>query len=152
VMFIVGAVILGVADRQPTERDTERFRLRDALAMGAAQAMALQPGVSRSGITISAGRFLRFDRTAATRLSFLMSIPIIGGAALYKGAQVVADGGLPSGATEPFLWGMVASAVSGLFAITWLLRILQTHTFTPFIIYRVIVGVALIVIFATGLR
>jgi undecaprenyl-diphosphatase len=151
-MLIVFAVVLGIADRLPASRDVDSFRLRDALTMGIAQAVALQPGVSRSGVTITAGRWLRFDRAAATRLSFLMSIPIIAGAALYKGAEVIADGGIPHGATEPFIWGMLASAVSGLFAITWLLRLMQTRTFTPFIVYRIVAGLAIIVIFATGIR
>ena len=89
--------------------------------MGVAQALALAPGVSRSGVTISAGRWLRFDREAATRLSFLMSIPIIGGATLYKGAQLARDG-IPQGFGSAFVWGVVASAVSGFLAIAFLLR------------------------------
>ena len=77
--------------------------------MGGAQAVALQPGVSRSGITISMGRWLQFDRTAATRLSFLMSLPIIAGAGLFKGVEVVRDGGIPDNYVAPFLWGMLAA-------------------------------------------
>jgi undecaprenyl-diphosphatase len=151
-MFIVFAVILGLADRLPTSRDMERFKLRDAVTMGLAQAVALQPGVSRSGVTISAGRWLRFDRPSATRLSFLMSIPIIAGAALYKGGEVFTGTGIPHDFVGPFIWGMVASAVSGFAAIAWLLRLLKTHTFTPFIVYRILAGAVIIVIFATGIR
>jgi len=152
VMMMVFGVVLYLADRLPGPRRFESFRLRDALLMGAAQAVALQPGVSRSGVTISEGRWLGFDRESATRLSFLMSLPIIAGAALYQGAQVAGDGGIPSNFVAAFFWGMVASAVSGWFAISWLLRLLRTHTFTPFVIYRLIVGAVVIVVFATGLR
>jgi undecaprenyl-diphosphatase len=114
--------------------------------------VALQPGVSRSGITISMGRWLAFDRTAAARLSFLMSLPIIAGAGLYKGLQVARDGGIPDSYVAPFIWGMVAAAISSFLVIGWLLKFLQTRSFTPFVIYRFVVGAAIIVIFATGLR
>jgi undecaprenyl-diphosphatase len=150
-MLIVFAFVLWLADRAPEGRSEEQFRTRDALVMGIAQAIALQPGVSRSGVTISAGRWLRFDREAATRLSFLMSIPIIAGAALYKGAKVAADG-LPSDFVEPMIWGIVASAISGFIAIAGLLRLLRSTSFAPFVAYRVLVGIAIIVVFATGLR
>jgi undecaprenyl-diphosphatase len=152
VMLIVFAVVLYLADRLPGRRHQDDFRLRDALLMGGAQAVALQPGVSRSGITISMGRWLAFDRTAATRLSFLMSLPIIAGAGLFEGFEVVRDGGIPDDYVAPFLWGMVAAAISSFFVIALLLKFLQTHTFTPFVIYRIVVGALVIVIFATGLR
>ena len=145
-------VVLYLADRLPNRRHQDDFRLRDALLMGGAQAVALQPGVSRSGITISMGRWLRFDRTAATRLSFLMSLPIIAGAGLFKGAEVVRDGGIPDSYVAPFLWGMLAAAISAFIVIALLLKFLQTHTFTPFVIYRIAAGVAVILVFSTGLR
>lgn len=151
-MFVVFAVVLYFADRLPQGRHQDDFRLRDALLMGGAQAVALQPGVSRSGITISMGRWLRFDRTAATRLSFLMSLPIIAGAGLYKGLEVVRDGGIPDSYVAPFLWGMMAAAISSFVVIALLLRFLQRHSFTPFVIYRIAAGVAVIIVFATDLR
>ena len=152
VMFIVFGVVLYFADLLPGRRKQGDFRLRDALLMGGAQAVALQPGVSRSGITISMGRWLEFDRIAATRLSFLMSLPIIAGAGLFKGLKVARDGGIPDAYVAPTLWGMLAAAVSAFVVIALLLKFLQTHTFTPFVIYRVVVGIAVIVIFATGIR
>jgi undecaprenyl-diphosphatase len=152
VMLIVFAVVLYLADRLPGTRHQDGFRLRDALLMGSAQAVALQPGVSRSGITISMGRWLSFDRTAATRLSFLMSLPIIAGAGLFKGLEVAGDGGIPDNYVAPFLWGMLAAAISSFVVIALLLKFLQTHTFTPFVIYRIVAGAAIILIFATGLR
>jgi undecaprenyl-diphosphatase len=100
---------------------------------------------------MTAGRWLRFDRAAAARLSFLMSIPIIAGAGLYKGAEV-ASSGIPSDFIAPFLWGFAAAAVSGFLAIAWLIRYLQTNTFFPFVVYRWVVGALVIVVFATGLR
>jgi undecaprenyl-diphosphatase len=148
---IVFALLLEWADRAFAERQTDEFHARDAGIMGIAQALALAPGVSRSGVTISAGRWLHFDRQAATRLSFLMSIPIIAGATLYKGAEVARDG-IPSGYGSAFFWGIVASAISGFVAIAFLLRFVQTHTFRPFVIYRIVVGVVVIIVFATGLR
>ena len=152
VMLIVFGVVLLLADRLPAQRHQDDFRLRDALLMGTAQAVSLQPGVSRSGITISMGRWLAFERPAAARLSFLMSLPIIAGAGLYKGVQVIRDGGIPDNYVAPFIWGMVAAAISSFLVIGWLLRFLQTRSFAPFVIYRFVVGAAIIVIFATGLR
>jgi undecaprenyl-diphosphatase len=152
VMLIVFAVVLYLADRLPGPRHQGDFRLRDALLMGGAQAVALQPGVSRSGITISMGRWLAFDRTAATRLSFLMSLPIIAGAGLFEAFEVARDGGIPDNYVAPFLWGMLAAAISSFVVIALLLKFLQTHTFTPFVIYRVAAGAAVILVFATGLR
>jgi undecaprenyl-diphosphatase len=148
---IVFALLLEWADRARSSRDMGDFHTRDATVMGIAQALALAPGVSRAGVTISAGRWLHFDRPAATRLSFLMSIPIIGGATLYKGAQLAGDG-IPSGFGSAFLWGVVASAVSGFVAIALVLKYIRTHSFRPFVIYRIVVGIAIIVIFATGIR
>ena len=116
VMLIVFGTVLLLIDRLPGSRFVSDFRFRDAAIMGVAQALALQPGVSRSGVTMTAGRWLRFDRAAAARLSFLMSIPIIAGAGLYKGAEVASDG-FPSDFAAPFFWGFVASAVSGFIAI-----------------------------------
>jgi undecaprenyl-diphosphatase len=152
VMLIVFGIVLLLADRLPARRHQDDFRLRDALLMGAAQAVALQPGVSRSGITISMGRWLEFDRTAAARLSFLMSLPIIAGAGLFKGFEVVRDGGIPDNYVAPFLWGMLAAAVSSFLVISWLLKFLQTRSFAPFVVYRFVAGAAVIAIFAAGLR
>lgn len=152
VMLIVFGFVLLLVDRLGGERPSDDLRRRDALIMGIAQAISLQPGVSRSGVTMTAGRWLRFDRAAAARLSFLMAIPITAGAGVYKGLEVVRDGGIPSGFVAPFIWGTIASAVSGFIAIAWLLRYLRANSFLPFVIYRFVVGGAVILIFATGLR
>ena len=152
VMSIVFALVLYWTDHLPAVRPTEEFSKRDAILMGAAQALALQPGVSRSGVTVSMGRWLKFDRPAAVRISFLMSLPIIFGAGLFKGLQVLAGDGVPADLVPAFIWGMLAAMVSGFVAIAWLLRYVQTRTLTPFVIYRIVLGVIVIIVFATGWR
>jgi undecaprenyl-diphosphatase len=144
--------VLQWADRARESRAASGFTSHDAVLMGTAQALALQPGVSRSGATISMARYLHFDRVAATRLSFLMSLPIIAGAGLFEGLQVAADGGIDRELVPPFVWGMLAAGVSGFLAVAGLLRLLRTWSFTPLVVYRVLAGTAVIVVFATGWR
>ncbi|MDP9070435.1 MAG: undecaprenyl-diphosphate phosphatase [Actinomycetota bacterium] len=151
VMLVVFGLVLLWADRLRGTRQADAFRLRDALLMGTAQACALQPGVSRSGATISMGRWLGFDRAAAARLSFLMSLPIIGGAGLYKGVDVAAEG-IPAGFGPAFAWGMLASGVTGFLAVWMLLRFVTTRSFLPFVAYRVVVGAAVVAIAASPFR
>lgn len=150
VMLIVFGVVLAWVDRRVSTRAAEMgdapFGPRDAALMGLAQASALMPGVSRSGVTISTGRLLGFDRESAARLSFLMAMPVIAGAGALKGVKVIADGGLGPGLAAPFLWGMTASALTGALAVWFLLRLVKTRTFMPFVAYRVVAGVAVIAI------
>ena len=152
VMLIVFGGVLLVADRATGTRTIDDFRPRDALIMGLCQAGALQPGVSRSGVTMSAGRWLGLDRDAAARISFLMSLPIIGGAALYTGVELMADGGPPPGTGGAFIWGMLASGITGSLAVWLVLRVVRTRSFAPFVVYRVAVGLAVLGLLATGLR
>lgn len=151
VMLIVFGLVLLVADRLPGTLKESDYGPRQALGMGLAQAAALSPGVSRSGITITVGRFLGFDRNAAARLSFLMSMPITGGAALYKGADLAVDG-LPPGTAPAFFWGIVASGVTGLAAVWLVLRVVRTRSFLPFVVYRVAAGLAVLALLASPLR
>ena len=145
VMLIVFAVVLQLADRLAGVRSIDTFSVRDALLMGSAQAVALQPGVSRSGATISMGRFLGYERDAAARISFLMSVPITGGVGLYKGLSVFVLGdGLPPGFAAPFFWGTVASALTGFVAVWGLMRLIRTRSFFPFVVYRIVLGVYVI--------
>jgi undecaprenyl-diphosphatase len=148
VMLIVFGLILYVADRLPGDRQEEGFRLRDAAFMGLGQALALEPGVSRSGVTVSVARKLGFDRNASARLSFLMSLPIIAGAGVFATLDVMSEGGIPSEFWPPFLWGMAASAVTGWVAVWPTLKIVRTYSFTPFVIYRVSLGVLILVALA----
>ena len=151
-LLIVFGLVLLVADRLGGEREADRFRVRDALLMGLAQAAALQPGVSRSGVTITTARALGFRRDSAARLSFLMSLPIIAGVGLYKGADVLLGEGIPSGFLGAFAAGMVASGVTGYAAVWATLRLVRTRTFTPFVIYRCIVGAGVILLVVSGVR
>jgi undecaprenyl-diphosphatase len=151
VSLILGGLLLAVADRVPGRRKVDDYRARDALVVGAAQALALNPGTSRSGITITAGRFLHFDRDAAARLSFLMMIPVTAGAVTLKMAGLATDG-IPEGLLVPMLVGIVTSAVSGWIAVWGTLTLVRTRSFMPFVIYRVVVGLLVLVIVATGWR
>ncbi|MGH9165207.1 MAG: undecaprenyl-diphosphate phosphatase [Acidimicrobiales bacterium] len=146
VMLVVFGLVLAWADRLPGRQDISSFGPREALWMGAAQAAALQPGVSRSGATMSMGRYLGFDRDASARISFLMSLPIIAGAGVFQGAKVMADGGLPAGVGPAFAWGVVTSGVTGFIAVWALLRLIRTRSFTPFVAYRVVAGLAVIAV------
>jgi len=152
VLLIVFGLVLLAADRAGGDRAENEFRLRDALVMGLAQSVALSPGVSRSGITITAGRWLGFDRDATARLSFLMSLPIIGGAALYQGIEVLAEGGLPPGTAPAFAWGIVASGITGAAAVWGVLRLIRTRSFTPFVVYRVVAGASVLGLLASKFR
>jgi undecaprenyl-diphosphatase len=133
------------------DRDTEDLGWFDALLIGVAQALALFPGVSRSGITMMTGLLLRLDRESAARYSFLMSIPVIGGAAAFKGLQIARDG-LPAGTAMPFAVGMAAAALSGIAAIWFVLAYLKRHNFNIFVIYRIVVGVGVIILVVAGVR
>jgi len=151
VMLIVFGLVLALADRLPSNLAEGDYGRRQALIMGLAQAAALSPGVSRSGITITAGRFLGFDRNAAARLSFLMSMPITGGAALFKGVELAVEG-LPPGTAPAFFWGIVASGITGLAAVWLVLKVVRTQSFLPFVAYRVLAGLAVLALVASPLR
>ena len=150
VMLIVGAVLLGIADRLGGPRELGSFRLRDALLMGLGQAAALQPGVSRSGVTITVARALKFDRATAARISFLMSLPIIAGAGAYKFIDVLDEGGIPADFFTSFAVGMITSALTGYVAVWGTIRFVQTRTFAPFVLYRILIGLAVIALAASG--
>lgn len=145
-LLIVFGLLLGYADRvAPRTRRIGSLDLRDALIIGAAQAIALVPGVSRSGITLTAGLLLGLDREAAARFSFLLSAPVIAGAALFEGFKSLRAGGL-HGETAAFAVGIAASAITGLIAIRFLLGYLQRHSVSLFVGYRVVVGAALLLV------
>ncbi|HRE00596.1 MAG TPA: undecaprenyl-diphosphate phosphatase, partial [Ilumatobacteraceae bacterium] len=111
----------------------------------------LNPGTSRSGITISAARFFGFDRDTAARISFLMSLPIVAGAVVFKVAGLIADG-IPDGLLAPMVVGVIASAISGWVAVAGMLALIRTRSFTPFVLYRVALGVVVLVVVAAGWR
>ncbi len=151
VSLIAFGLLLAWADRRAGRRELEQLGVRDAVLVGAAQALALNPGTSRSGITITAARQLGFSRDAAARLSFLMSVPVIAGAVLVKGVELVTEG-VPDDLLMPMIVGIVTSGLSGWVAVWGTLRWVRTHDFTPFVIYRVAAGILVLAIAATNWR
>ena len=147
--LVVLGVILGIADRVGrTDRDIERMTLRHAVFLGLAQAAALVPGVSRSGATISMGRFLGYDREAATRFAFLLAIPAVVGAGLFELPEIPhGDNAYGPG---PTLVATIVSFVVGYAAIAWLLRYVSTKSYTPFVVYRILLGAGTLILLGAG--
>ena len=142
----VGAVILWLADRWGARtKGVGDVTFPVALAIGAAQALALIPGISRSGISISASRVAGLDREAAARFSFLMATPITAGAALFEVRKLVAGETGLDVSIAPLVVGMVAAFVSGIIAIGFLLRYLRTRSLTVFVVYRLVLAAIVVV-------
>jgi undecaprenyl-diphosphatase len=152
IFLAVFGVLLWLADRMPQEKKIPDLHLGQAILIGVAQAAALAPGVSRSGITITMARALRFDRDASARFSFLLLVPVVLGAVLYKGWTDVIQGELPEGWSGPFLVGTLAAAGSGLIAIEALLGYVRRHNYSIFVVYRLIAAAVILLIIATGVR
>jgi undecaprenyl-diphosphatase len=152
IFLAVFGVVLFVADRTAERREIRDLGYRRAFLVGLAQCLALAPGVSRSGISITAGRFLALSRDAAARFSFLLLIPIVFGAAVLKGIKDVAVEGLPPGSAGPFVVGTLAAAVTGLVAIWALLGYLRRNDYSVFVLYRLLVAGAVLILIATGVR
>jgi undecaprenyl-diphosphatase len=148
--LIVFALVLWAADAWGRKvRPLNQVNLMDGLTVGVAQALALSPGVSRSGITMTAGMFLGLTRETAARFSFLLSIPTVGGTALYSLLRLLKHSeALPSDSTGMFVVGMVTAAASGYLCIRYFLRYLQSGSLLPFVLYRLALGGALIAMFA----
>ena len=155
VLIAVSLVFFGLlllwADRQQGTRDVDTFTRKDALLIGLAQMLALNPGTSRSGITITAARKFGFSRDAAARVSFLMSVPVIGGAVLFSLVKLVRDG-IPDGLIAPMIAGIIAAGISGWVAMWGMIRILRTRNFNMFVMYRVAVGFGVLSIAASSWR
>ncbi len=124
-------------------RTIETLKLGEALFIGVAQALAIIPGTSRSGITMSAGLFVGLRRDEAARFSFLLSAPIIAGAGLFEVLKLLHEG---VSLTGVYFTGFGGALVSGLLVIAWLLRFLKNHTFYPFVVYRLILAGAIYVL------
>lgn len=148
IALIVMGILLWLIDRYAArDRPLSTMRWTDALLTGIAQMFAIIPGVSRSGSTITAGRALRFTREDAAVFSFLMSMPIIAAAAVLKVPQAIREQGL----STPMIVGVLASAVSGWFAITILLRVVTRHSYGIFAAYRVVLGAAVLIAVTHGM-
>lgn len=146
------AGLLYVADRRPQTKGMGDIGLKAAVGVGVAQSLALMPGVSRSGITITAGRFLGLDRDSAARFSFLLLVPITVGAVAYKGVGDVLLADLPPGMIGPFVVGSLASFASALLAISALLGYVRRHDYSIFVWYRLILAAIVLLLIATGFR
>lgn len=147
--LVVLGLVLGIADRVGrNERTIRQMNLQHAVLLGLAQAMALVPGVSRSGATISMGRFLGYEREAATRFAFLLAIPAVVGAGLFELPEI------PHGENAygpwPTLVATLVSFVVGYAAIAWLLRYVSTHSYLPFVVYRIALGTFVLTLLGLG--
>ena len=151
-VMIVFGIILGIADKYgKSERSLSQLSTKHGLLYGAAQALALVPGVSRSGATIAMGRFLGYSREAALRYSFLLAIPAVFGSGFYQLKDAFSSDAAPNVFSIPETLAATAVAfVIGYIVIAWLLKFVATKSFMPFIIYRVILGSTLLMLLATG--
>jgi undecaprenyl-diphosphatase len=142
---IVVAIYMAVADRMSAEKKgLDQMSWPGAIAVGVAQAFAIIPGVSRSGSTIATARFCRLDREAAARFSFLLSAPIIAGAALKKFVDIHKEGGVPPDMRLPYLVGMLVSGVVGIIVIAFFLKYVRRNSLSVFVWYRVFFGIIVI--------
>jgi len=152
--LIVFGVALWVADRRGGRRGDDGVRpmadlsFPNAVVLGVCQGLAFQPGVSRSGVTLTVARTMRVERTEAARLVFLMSLPVIAGAGLVSAVDVT----VPAGWWPPFIAGMVAAAVSGWLAVHFLLRLLVRAGLGGFAVYRVVLGLGVLALLVGGIR
>jgi undecaprenyl-diphosphatase len=143
VFALIGAALLWLAERWGTRtRGLEAMTRKDAAVIGAGQAVALFPGISRSGITIATGLFLGLERDAAARFSFLMSVPVIAGAGIFK-ARTLVGSGVGAAQAGELAVGVITSAIFGFIAVAFLLRYLRGHGTGIFIAYRV--GLAVLI-------
>ncbi len=144
-MIVFAFVLLWADSLKFSKRRLESVTLADSIFIGFAQIVALIPGISRSGSTITGGLVRGLDRETAARFSFLLSAPVILGAALFKFKDVAAEGGL-GGNLNVFLVGLAAAAISGWIAIKFLLTFVQKHNFRTFVVYRLIAGAVILLI------
>ena len=149
ILLLVGAGILWLADRWVSGRITlPRLGMPSAFGIGLAQALALFPGVSRSGISISASMFAGLGREDAARYSFLMATPITAGAVLVEAVKLV-KGGQVAAEAAPLLVGIVAAFVSGVLAISALLRYVRSRSYNVFVVYRLVLAGLVFAVFLT---
>lgn len=148
VSLILWGVVLGIADRygeNSQDRKIEELNWKHVLFIGCAQAIALIPGTSRSGITMTAGLFCKLDKTEAAEFSFLMSVPIIGSAGVLKLSQLI-NSGLIERSLEFLIIGFVVSAISGFVAIWLLMGLIKKWNYLPFAVYRVVIALVIFMV------
>ncbi|RIK41281.1 MAG: undecaprenyl-diphosphatase UppP [Chloroflexi bacterium] len=154
VALMVMGLLLGLADRYASTRVGRPFEalgFREAMIVGFAQALALIPGVSRSGSTITAGLFAGMSRPTAARFSFLLGVPAIFGAGLL-GLVDLQQNGVPNGEGWAFVAGFLSAAIVGYLAIAGLMRFIATRSMRVFVVYRLLLGLTLLGLLASGFR
>jgi undecaprenyl-diphosphatase len=148
IFLIIFGLLLALSDRMGKKvLEMKRIDLRSSMVIGLAQCLALMPGVSRSGITITAALFLGFNRETAARFSFLLSLPIVAGAGGLKLAHLIKHG-IPSGELPILLIGIITSALFGYLGVAFLLKFVQRHSIYPFVWYRLLAGGAFLLFIA----
>lgn len=149
--LVIFGLILGAADRYGrSEKTLQQLNSRDGIAYGFAQALALIPGVSRSGATIALGRILGYQREAALRYSFLLALPAVFGSGFYQLQQAFSDSSISPYSYPEIAAATVTAFFVGYAVIAWLMKFIATRSFAPFVIYRVVLGSALLIALATG--
>jgi undecaprenyl-diphosphatase len=146
-LIVLGIILLIADQRGQNTKKVENLNFFDAMVFGFAQALALIPGVSRSGATMTAGLFMGYDRASAARYSFLLSIPAVVASGIFQLRDIGAGGGPGVAAT---VIATLLAFISGYASIAWLLRYVSTHSFFPFVVYRVILGVIVAFLLFTG--
>ena len=147
VMLCVGAAVLWLADRWGARRrEMDSLTFRESLGIGIAQVVALVPGISRSGISISAGLFMGLNRQAAARFSFLMATPVIGGAGVWEARKFLTHEAGPSPEMNVVVIGFIAAAISGILAVHFMLEFLKRQPVTIFVVYRVAAAILVFVV------
>ena len=155
-MLLIFGALLWLADsKAPAAGNSSAgnsFGTNSAIAMGLAQVLAIVPGVSRSGITITAGRLSGLSRTEATRFAFLMGLPVILGAGIYKFYDIGGWSGIPDDYRAAFIWGAVTAAASSWLAIWGLMKLVRRWTFAPYAAERALLAIAAFILLATSVR
>lgn len=152
-LLILFGLILGIVDMfVPFQKNLDKFSIKDAVLFGLVQAVALVPGVSRSGIIISAARLKGFSRSAAVDISFWMAIPILLGAAVYKFIDIGGVSGIPSNMRPAFLLGILVSAVVGYIALKGLVELVKKFSLAPLVLERILLGSLALILLSTSFR
>ena len=149
-LLVLFGFFMGLADwKRRQERQIEDASVSHIAILAVAQATALLPGVSRSGVILTVARILKFERTAAARLAFLMALPVIFGAGLYRGTEIALTG-IPDGFLLPLAVGMISAGVTGWIAVWVVFRLLRFGSLMPFVIYRIVLGLSIFLILSLG--
>ncbi|HPR09937.1 MAG TPA: undecaprenyl-diphosphate phosphatase [Candidatus Saccharibacteria bacterium] len=153
--LILGGIVLWLVDSKPVSKTAVEVELdqispKQAVLIGLGQCVAMIPGVSRSGATIVSGLAVKLNRSTATAFSFYLSIPVLVMASLYKLAKYHAEIPVISGGYAGIIVGLFAAFITALFAVSWLLRYIAGHNFKPFAVYRIVVGIVILLLLGVG--